>query len=219
MSNVTSRTVFVGLDYHACSVQVCVLAADGTMLLNRKCTNDWRAVMAAVHERCGKEVQVQAAIESCCGAANLADELIGRGWSVHLAHAGYVNRMKQSPDKTDYSDAQMLADLERVGYLPRVWLAPEAVRELRRLVHYGQSLTPGRKSLKLRIGTTLREARQKPPAQVNPWTKAWLAWLDAGAQLSPNARYITTCRLRQLTALQKKLRQVDKRLERQTCKD
>ena len=85
----------------------------------------------------------------------------------------------------------MLADLERVGYLPRVWLAPEEVRELRRLVHYRQTLTKERKNLKLQIGATLREARQKAPANANPWTKAWLAWLDASAQLSPNARHIS----------------------------
>ena len=135
MCSVTLRTVFVGLDYHASSVQVCVMDSDQRVLLNRSCANTWQAVMGAVQPQCG-EVSVQAAIESCCGAANLADELIGRGWSVHLAHAGYVSRMKQSRDKTDFSDARMLADLQRVGYLPRVWLAPEEVRELRRLVHY-----------------------------------------------------------------------------------
>jgi transposase len=219
MSIVTLPVVFVGLDYHASSVQVCVLAADETVLLNRKCANDWRAVVAAVQERCGKEVQVQAAIESCCGAADLADELISRGWLVQLAHPGYVARMKQSPDKTDYGDARMLADLQRIGYLPRVWLAPEEVRELRRLVHYRQSLTKERKNLKLQIGATLREARQKAPANANSWTKAWLAWLDASAELSPNARHITNRRLRRLTALQEELRQVDKRLERQTRED
>jgi transposase len=210
--------VFVGLDYHASSVQVCVMDGDQRVLLNRSCANTWQAVMGAVQQQCG-EVSVQAAIESCCGAANLADELIGRGWSVHLAHAGYVSRMKQSRDKTDFSDARMLADLQRVGYLPRVWLAPEEVRELRRLVHYRQTLTKERKNLKLQIGATLREARQKAPANANAWTKAWLAWLDASAQLSPNARHITTRRLRRLTALQEELRQVDKRLERQTRED
>jgi transposase len=210
--------VFVGLDYHASSVQVCVMDSDQRVLLNRSCANTWQAVMGAVQQQCG-EVSVQAAIESCCGAANLADELIGRGWSVHLAHAGYVSRMKQSRDKTDFSDARMLADLQRVGYLPRVWLAPEEVRELRRLVHYRQTLTKERKNLKLQIGATLREARQKAPANANAWTKAWLAWLDASAQLSPNARHITTRRLRRLTALQEELRQVDKRLERQTRED
>ena len=219
MSIVTWQVVFVGLDYHASSVQVCVMAADGTVLLNRKCANDWRAVMAVVHEVCGKEVQVQAAIESCCGAADLADELISHGWTVHLAHPGYVARMKHNPDKTDYSDARMLADLQRLGFLPRVWLAPEEVRELRRLVHYRQSLAKERKNLKLQIGATLREARQKAPANANPWTKAWLAWLDTSAKLSPNARHITNRRLRRLQALQEELRQVDKRLERQTRED
>ena len=48
MSIVTWHVVFVGLDYHASSVQVCVMDADGNMLLNRKCANDWRAVVAAV---------------------------------------------------------------------------------------------------------------------------------------------------------------------------
>jgi len=220
MSSVTLQTVFVGLDYHASSVQVCVMSGDGKMLLNRSCANDWRAVVGAVRQRCGGEVDVQAAIESCCGAASLADELIGHAqWSVNLAHPGYVARMKQSPDKTDFSDARMLADLQRVGYLPKVWLAPEEVRELRRLVHYRQTLTKERKNLKLQIRATLREARQKHPAVVNPWTKAWLAWLDSSAQLSPNARHITDCRLRRLVALYKELGQIDKRLERQTKDD
>ena len=165
MCSVTSTAVFVGLDYHAVSVQVCALEKDGRMLLNQSCANDWRAVMGAVRRRCGEAINVQAAIESCCGAASLADELIARGWSVNLAHPGYVSRMKQSPDKTDYTDARMLADLQRVGYLPRVWLAPKEVRELRRLAHYRQGLTKERKNLKLQIGATLREARQKGPGQ------------------------------------------------------
>jgi transposase len=150
----------------------------------------------------------------------LADELIGHAqWSVNLAHPGYVARMKQSPDKTDFSDARMLADLQRVGYLPKVWLAPEEVRELRRLVHYRQTLARERRNLKLRIGATLREARQKAPATVNPWTKAWLAWLDSSAQLSSNARYVVDCCLRRLVALAKELNQIDRRLEKQTKDD
>jgi transposase len=219
MSSVTSEAVFVGLDYHMESVQVCVLARDGKVLANRPVKNDWRAV-AAVVRGCGPEATVQAAIESCCGAADLADELIAQAqWSVDLAHPGYVARIKQSPDKTDFSDARLLADLERVGYLPRVWLAPEEVRELRRLVRYRQSLTKERKKLKLQIGATLREARQKPPAELNSWTKAWLAWLTDTAVLSPNARLITRHRLTRLAALVQEIRAVECLLARQTAQD
>lgn len=220
MFSVPSQTVFVGLDYHTESVQVCVMAADGQVLINRSCRNDWRAVATVVRDRLGSQVGVQAAIESCCGAADLADELIAKAnWSVDLAHPGYVARIKQSPDKTDYSDARLLADLERVGYLPRVWLAPEEVRELRRLVRYRQWLTKERRTLKLQIGASLREARQKPPTQLNAWTKAWLAWLTNTAGLSPNARLITSCRLSRLAALAREIRAVENLLAEQTAKD
>jgi transposase len=219
MVSVTSSTVFVGLDYHSESIQVCVLSREGKVLLNRSCGNDWRQVVGAVRRRCGN-APVQAAIESCCGAANLADELTRRAqWSVDLAHAGYVARMKQSPDKTDLSDARLLADLERVGYLPRVWLAPEEVRELRRLVRYRLALVKERKNLKLQIGAALREARQKAPAPINPWTKAWLAWLASDATLSPMARHVITKRLTRLSALQEEIEQAEELLKQQTQSD
>lgn len=220
MSNVTSRTVFVGLDYHAESVQVCVLSREGQMLANHSCRNDWRAVTAVVREKCGPGTAVQAALESCCGAADLADELIAQAdWSVDLAHPGYVARIKQSPDKTDFSDARLLADLERVGYLPRVWLAPEEVRELRRLVRYRQTLTKERKNLKLQIGAALREARQQPPTELNAWTKAWLDWLTNRTELSPNARLIVRQRLKRLAALATEIRAAERLLAQQTEQD
>jgi transposase len=220
MNSVANSPVFVGLDYHMESVQVCAMGRDGKVLVNASCPNDWRAVAAAVRNRCGPSVEVQAAIEACCGAANFADELIHRcQWSVDLAHAGYVARMKQSPDKTDFSDARLLADLERVGYLPRVWLAPEDVRELRRLVRYRQSLTKERKNIKLQIGAALREARQRAPRTINAWTKAWLAWLQSSATLSPMTRHVINCRLARLAALQVEIHQVEKLLEEETKDD
>src|SRR5262245_51782380 len=121
--------VFVGLDYSLHGVQVCVLDGAGRVLMNRTLPDSAAALAAAVG-RLG--VVRGAALEACTGAADLAAELADRhGWPVHLAHPGYVAKMKQSPDKTDYADARLLADLERVGYLPRVWIAPAAPRHLR----------------------------------------------------------------------------------------
>src|SRR5438876_366556 len=118
--------VFVGLDYSNDVVQVCVVDSAGTVLGNRGCRNDSGEIQQYA-EKFG--VVAGAAIEACTGAANLADELVLKaGWSVDLGHPGYIERLKQSPDKTDWQDARLLADLERVGYLPKVWQAPEAVR-------------------------------------------------------------------------------------------
>ena len=86
----SSVSVFVGLDYHNASVQVCVLNKRGELLVNRSCANAWRKIVDAVGQAAGGKVQVFAAIEAWTGAADLADELIDRaGWSVHLAHPGY----------------------------------------------------------------------------------------------------------------------------------
>ncbi len=208
--------VYVGLDYHKDSVQICVMNQQGKVLSNRPCSNDWKAIQLAA-ERQGRVKRV--AIESCSGAANLADELVQKAhWSVSLAHPGYVNRMKQNPDKTDFSDARMLADLERVGYLPRVWLAPEEIRELRLLVRYRQQQANLRRSIKQRIGAVLREQRIKP-IPMTRWCKTWLQWLVGTRELSEQGRWVVDRHLARLKGTVEEIVVVEKRLEECTRND
>jgi transposase len=208
--------VYVGLDYHSHSVQVCILDREGKVLANRPCKNDWQAIAAVVAKH---STTPRAAIEACTGSADLADELVAKaGWHVDLAHPGYVARLKQSPDKTDFSDARMLADLERVGYLPKVWLAPQEVRELRRLVRYRQQLVGERRSLKQRVGALLREGRvASPPAAA--WTAAWLGWLKAAEGLSEQTRWVVDRQLARLEWLKGEIAAVEDRLARLTADD
>jgi transposase len=204
-----SEPVFVGLDYHQEFVQVCVLDRTGHVLANRRCPND-RAALARAAGRHGSDVR--AAIEACCGAADLAEELVSEeGWSVDLAHPGYVARIKRSPDKSDCSDARLLADLERVGYLPRVWLAPERVRQLRRLVRYRQRLVAERKNVKLRIGAPLREERLPRPI-AGAWTRGWLAWLRGTEELGEQSRWVVDRQLARLDQLSAEILEVERRL-------
>src|SRR5215216_6136346 len=154
MSNVP---VFVGLDYHQDSVQVCVLNQQGEVLLNRSAGNDCQELGRLVAPL---GVVQRVGIEACCGAADLGEELVQRlGWDVSLGHPAYVARMQGSPDKSDFSDGRLLADLTRVGYLPHVWLAPARVRELRQLVNHRQRLVDRGRALKLQVGAVLREQR------------------------------------------------------------
>jgi len=206
MSNIV--TVYVGLDYHQDAVQVCVLDREGRQLTNRSVPNDDDAIRAAT-ERYGKHVV--AAIEACCGAAELAERLSKAGWSISLAHAGFVNRMKQNPDKTDFDDALLLADLVRIGYLPKVWLAPAELRRLRRLVPYRQQLVERRKATKLRIRALLRENRLKLPPSVNAWTQAFFAWLET-AELHEEDRWLMDQHLAQLQELSRQIQESDPRL-------
>jgi len=207
-------TIYVGLDYHQNSIQVCVMDPSGKILTNQKCGNRWTEVHKIV-SHFGPSAQV--AIESCCGAADLAEELIREcGWLVSLAHPGYVARMKQGPDKTDWGDARLLADLVRVGYLPKVWLAPENIRELRRLVRYRQQLADERRNAKLRIRALLRD--QRIACESNAWTKTWLVELET-LELPSESRWILQQHLAKLGQLQEQLRVVEKRLTETTAED
>jgi len=196
-----SVATYAGLDYHQDSVQVCVLDEEGRLLGNRSVENCSAAVARAASQH-GRPRRV--AIEACCGAADLADE---HGLIVQMAHPGYVNRMKRSPDKTDWGDARLLADLTRINYLPRVWLAPEAIRQLRRLIRHRAQLVRRRKDVKLRIRGLLRENRLKCEG-ANAWTKAWLAWL-AGVELGAGDRWLAEDHLEELASLTRRIQAVE----------
>jgi transposase len=207
--------LFVGLDYSQHAVQVCVLDAQGSVLCNRALPDAADAIDQAVR-RFG--AVRGAALEACTGAADLAQELADRfGWPMHLAHPGFVARMKQSPDKSDFSDARVLADLERVGYLPRVWIAPRALRELRTLVRDRQQLAAQRRNLKLQIGALLREHRLR--CRHNRWTKDWYAWLEHEAPLPEQARWVMQQRLRRLPWVVAEIHTVEQRLTQVTAAD
>jgi transposase len=167
------KEVYIGLDYHSLSVQVCVLDKGGRVLANRSCGNSVLEVAAVVPEGA---LVAAASIESCCGAFDLAEALRDEiGWPVTMAHPGIVNRMRHNPDKSDYSDARMLAALSRAGFVPPVWLAPPWVRELRLLVRLRADLAKRRRAVKTRILAVLRTQRITEPDAFNRWTKGWLA--------------------------------------------
>ena len=207
--------VFVGLDYHQHTVQVCVLDEHGKQLVNATRPNSWQAVSEVVP----KGVVVQAAIESCCGAANFADEMIEHtDWNMHLAHAGYVHKLKKTPDKSDYTDARLLADLIRVGYLPKVWLAPLKTRELRRLIRYRQQQVNDRKSEKLRCSAILRDLRLKHPDGKRTWSKGWLSWLST-LEMPEQSRWAMDQHLVKIAFLDQQIKQTEDRLKETASAD
>jgi transposase len=210
--------VFVGLDYHSASVQVCVMDEQGKVLTNRRCGNSVVEIGAAVGA--GRRVE-RAAIESCCGAADMAEALIADlGWPVSLAHPGYVARMKHNPDKTDYGDARMLAELSRAGLIPAVWLAPRNVRELRLLVRLRADLVDQCRATKTRILAVLRQQRIADPSTLTRWTIKWMAWLKSDAcGLSEQGRFAVEMYLEGLNALRGQIARVESKLKEATAGD
>ena len=215
---VSVTQLYVGLDYHQDSVQVCILNESGEQLVNRRVANDRTAIASCVPASLG--VIRSVAIEACSGAANLAHELRKLSdWPVDLAHPGYVARIKQSPDKTDFSDARLLADLCRVGYLPKVWLAPQELRELKSLVRFRQQQVADRRRCKQRIRAVLREQRLKGPEGINPWTLNWKTWVLTEAAFSTAGRWIVEKHFEQLTELERQVCDTEKELRKWVERD
>lgn len=216
-----SVTVFVGIDYADQVSQVVVLDPAGAELGTRRLASDTRRIARYV---AGYGVVAGAAVEACCGAAALADELIGtHAWPVQLAHPGYVRRMKQNPDKTDYSDARVLADLRRVGYLPAVWLAPPAVRELRRMTRGRQTLVEEARRVKLRVRALLRDHRLAKPTWLRSvWTQRglnWLAELTDDPRLPAASQWVLRRHLNHLRYLEGELTAYARQLQTLTAAD
>ena len=214
--------LFVGVDYHQDSVQVCVLDGQARVRLNRSLGNDWRQIREAVRsaEPAGRVSRV--AIEACCGAADLAQELADHaGWDVALGHPAYVRKLKGSPDKTDYSDARLLADLVRVSYLPAAWLPPRHVRQLRQLVNYRGRLVAQRRADKLQVGALLRGQRVKFPEGLarSRWSRAWVAFARSTDRLDEQARWVLERTLEEVAHLDKRVAEADARLREAAAGD
>ena len=211
--------VFVGLDYHGDTIRGCVMTRDGDVLLNRSVPSQVGSVIEAV--AAGNELVIVdgVAIEACTGSAEFATRLAAATeWPIRLAHAAAVHRLKQGPDKTDHGDAWHLANLIRVNYLPEVWLADEQTRQLRHLVRYRQSLMADAKDTKLRIRSLLKEDGIAEGSAPRAWTKSWHKWLQE-VSLPAQSRWIVTQQLDLLKDLQRRVSEVDARMEELTRED
>lgn len=208
---------YVGLDYHDDTIRVCVMDQDGVELVNRNVGNRVKEVVVIVEAQ-GVSV-AGVAIEACCGSADFAARLMdATGWTVRLSHPAGVRKLKTGPNKTDHGDAWHLANLLRVGYLPEVWLADEATRQLRRLVRYRAGLVKQRKDIKLRIRALLREERVANHGGLRPWTKPWLSWLKV-ATLGEQSRWVLDRELERLAQAEQDLLAVETRMKDATQGD
>jgi transposase len=75
-------------------------------------------------------------LEATYGWYWAADVLAEAGANVHLAHPLGVKGFAYRRVKNDERDASDLADLLRMGRLPRAWIAPPGVRGLREAVRH-----------------------------------------------------------------------------------
>jgi transposase len=138
---------YVGIDFHRRRSVIVRLNSNGERLGLHRIVNDPGELMS-VMAQCGDASEV--VIEATYGWYWAVDLLQELGATVHLANPNALNWGDRRV-KNDERDAHDLADMLRLHRLPKAWIAPPALRELRELVRYRAKLVQLRSGLKAQV--------------------------------------------------------------------
>jgi transposase len=109
-------------------------------------------------------------IEVTYGWYWVVDLLQELGATVHLANPKALNWGERRV-KNDVAGATDLADRLRLNRLPKAWIAPPAIRELRELVRYRAKLVKLRSGLKTQVHAVMAKQGVLPAADDAPVTQ------------------------------------------------
>lgn len=120
--------LYCGIDLGARRSNVCVVDAEGGIRFERGVENEL-ASMSALFASFGGTMHV--VVESTFNWYWLADGLSEHGYSVTLAHPLALRAITGARVKTDKRDARTLAQLHRLGAIPRAAIVPKPQRTIR----------------------------------------------------------------------------------------
>jgi len=127
---------------------------------------------------------IQAAVEPTCGWRWVAALLEEAGIEVHPANVNKVRLIAESTQKNDLSDARVLANLLRLGYLPESYRVPDSIYGLRLVLRHRAYLVRLRISVKNRLHGIATIQGLHHIARGNPLSKAGKAGIMAGDDTS-----------------------------------
>lgn len=108
---------FTGIDQHKRTSFLTTLDQDGDIVRSSKLKNNPEAIRAYFRTLPGKH---HATVETTTGWYWMNDLLEAEGNDLSLAHAKFVKAISYAKVKTDKVDAHTLAQLLRVGMIPKV---------------------------------------------------------------------------------------------------
>lgn len=172
---------FIGLDIHRHYTQAARMDELGAVLEERRLGNDdlpaYLATLAA---------PAKVALEATSNWYHIYELVEPWAAEVVLGHPLKTRVIAEAKIKTDKVDAKVLADLLRVDYLPKAYVAPPAVRELRELLRLRASLVRQRTTVRNRVHAVLIKRGERPPMR-GVFGKKGKAWLQETAARLPSA--------------------------------
>lgn len=144
--------LYVGMDVHKRTLQVCALDESGAKTIECRIGND-KESLTGLFGRFTQPVSV--ALEATHNWGMIYDLLVWMGHDVHICHAREARLIGMSRVKTDRNDALRLAMLLKGDLLPEAYVPSTDCRALRELVRSRASLRRMSTRIKNRIHAIL----------------------------------------------------------------
>jgi len=158
---------YIGLDVHKQSVSYCVKTAAGELVEEGRLD----ATREALETWAGAQPPWRGAMEATLFSGWIYDTLEPHADDLAVAHPAALEAITRAK-KSDRLDSDKLADLTRANLLPRVWMPPPELRELRRRLRFRRRLVEQATWSKNRIATLMMELGQ-PYAKSKLHTKSY----------------------------------------------
>ncbi len=124
---------YIGLDVHKKSISFCIKTGDGT-IVQRGQVAATRAALTAWAS--ALERPWVGALEATLFTGWIYDHLQPFAQELQVAHPAMLKAIACAKKKNDRLDATKISDLLRCNLLPSCYVAPPALRELRRVLRY-----------------------------------------------------------------------------------
>lgn len=210
----SSMLRFVGLDVHKRILQICIIDAQGKVLVKERFEGFDREKLLAFAKK-QLTPQDRLALEATTNTWAVARLLQPFVAEVVASNPLTTKAIAQAKVKTDKIDAEVLAQLLRCDYLPQVWQPDEATSLLRELTGRRTALVGDRTAVRNRIHSLLAVRLLQVPFDelFGPSGRAWLKAL-APTQLDAQGRLILDSDLRRHDAIQREIDTLEEELAR-----
>lgn len=150
-------TDYIGFDVHKKMITFCAKAHDGRVLEEGAIPANRAALTVWARRR---PRPWRGALEATLFSGWIYDHLRPYATELSVAHPAMLKAIAASKKKNDRVDPRKIADLLRCDLLPKCYMAPSWLRELRRLLRYRNRVVQQAVGLKNRIAGLLMEDGQ-----------------------------------------------------------
>ena len=145
---------YIGLDIHKRTITYCVKRFDGFIIQHGTVAAERKALLKWLSGIPGCWI---GAMEATMFTGWVYDFLKPHALELKVAHPEMLKAITAAKKKNDRADAEKIADLLRIDLLPECYMAPQELRELRRILRYRNMIVRTAVRMKNKISGLLME--------------------------------------------------------------